>query len=289
MGVQDYDDLGFNAPDYYDPRRALRRPVRHLPDLAGPDGPRPVADLRPVGLRRGDTPVPTYLSNGNHDGLVQGNEDAIKAFEELATGCFKVAASTAALPSVRTPTRTSSSRPALGFAVRPDEPGPPLRGQGRAQADLLQRHPGGRPRLRLHRPGRAGGVGLLGHLLGARPEAGHPLHLDRHRLGRRRRQESSEGNIDDPQWSGCTRSSTRPSADGSSSSSSATTRSAASSRTSPTRPPSRAAGSYDANGTYSSPDEHGHDANPGCDLDPRDSSPVHEATSCARCSASTRT
>ena len=35
-------------------------------------------------------------------------------------------------------------------------------------------------------------------------------------------------------------------------------------------------GSYDSGGTYSSPDEHGHDANPGCDLDPRDSRPVHE-------------
>jgi hypothetical protein len=35
-------------------------------------------------------------------------------------------------------------------------------------------------------------------------------------------------------------------------------------------------GRYDSNGTYSSPDEHGHDANPGCDLDPRLSSPLHD-------------
>jgi len=28
-------------------------------------------------MRRGATPVPTYIANGNHDGLVQGNEDAI--------------------------------------------------------------------------------------------------------------------------------------------------------------------------------------------------------------------
>ncbi len=43
----------------------------------------------PVGLRRGKKPVPTYLANGNHDGLVQGNEDAIRANEDLAVGCFK--------------------------------------------------------------------------------------------------------------------------------------------------------------------------------------------------------
>jgi hypothetical protein len=35
------------------------------------------------------------------------------------------------------------------------------------------------------------------------------------------------------------------------------------------------AGRYDASGNYSAPDDHGHDHNPGCDLDPRLSAPVH--------------
>ena len=33
--------------------------------------------------------VPSYVTNGNHDGLVQGNEDGNAAFEDIATGCFK--------------------------------------------------------------------------------------------------------------------------------------------------------------------------------------------------------
>ena len=45
-------------------------------------------------------------------------------------------------------------------------------------------------------------------------------------------------------------------------------------------PPDEAAqhcsGTYDANGQYSNPNEYGHDANPGCDLDPRSSSPIHQ-------------
>ncbi len=39
----------------------------------------------------------------------------------------------------------------------------------------------------------------------------------------------------------------------------------------------------------SSPDEHGHDRNPGCDLDPRASTPVHLGEDLPRCSAATRT
>ena len=34
------------------------------------------------------------MTNGNHDGLVQGNEDGNAAFEDIATGCFKALGST---------------------------------------------------------------------------------------------------------------------------------------------------------------------------------------------------
>ena len=89
-------------------------------------------------------------------------------------------------------------------------------------------------------------------------------------------EQSSNGNIDDPQFE-LARARARPAADAtaSSSSSSATTRSAASARARPDEAAQPCSGSYDANGSYSSPDEHGHDANPGCDLDPRSSQPVH--------------
>jgi uncharacterized repeat protein (TIGR01451 family) len=39
--------------------------------------------------------VPFYITNGNHDVLVQGNEDANAEFEDIATGCFKALATTA--------------------------------------------------------------------------------------------------------------------------------------------------------------------------------------------------
>ena len=126
------------------PRRALRRPVRHLPEVARTDGPRAVSTFTPVGLRRGNTPVPTYLSNGNHDGLVQGNEDAIGAFEDIATGCFKVAQSTSTLPVGPNPTRTSSSR--RHRLRRPARrAGPPLHRPRAAQARLLVGQPGATP------------------------------------------------------------------------------------------------------------------------------------------------
>ena len=33
--------------------------------------------------------VPSYVALGNHDGLVQGNEDANPAFNAVAIGCVK--------------------------------------------------------------------------------------------------------------------------------------------------------------------------------------------------------
>ena len=52
--------------------------------------------FQPAGLN-----VPSYVANGNHDGLVQGNQSANAAFEDIATGCFKATGST------RRRTRTS--------------------------------------------------------------------------------------------------------------------------------------------------------------------------------------
>ena len=78
MGVQDYDDLGFKAPDYYDPDEPFGDQYGTFPTWPGLMDRAQSLTFVPVGLRRGDTPVPTYLSNGNHDGLVQGNEDAVE-------------------------------------------------------------------------------------------------------------------------------------------------------------------------------------------------------------------
>ena len=88
-------------------------------------------------------------------------------------------------------------------------------------------------------------------------------------------QESADGNIDDPQFRWLERELDRAKAQG---------KLVIAFAHHPIRsltadPPDEAAqhcsGTYDANGQYSNPNQYGHDANPGCDLDPRSSSPIH--------------
>jgi hypothetical protein len=82
-GVQDYSDY-FEGPD---------------PDFYDPNDPRGVFSAWPSypGLMdRAQEPfqaegldVPSYVALGNHDGLVQGNAAANRGFEDVATGCIK--------------------------------------------------------------------------------------------------------------------------------------------------------------------------------------------------------
>jgi len=95
-GVQDYDDYPAGAPAtplFYDPDD----PQGEYADWPEYDGLLDRAQqlaFAPEGLD-----VPFYVTNGNHDVLVQGNEDAIRAYEDIATGCFK------ALGTVNDPTQ----------------------------------------------------------------------------------------------------------------------------------------------------------------------------------------
>jgi hypothetical protein len=83
-GVQDYDDYPPDATrSYYDPDVPAGR-WADWPVYAGLMDRAQRLTFTPAGLR-----VPSYVVNGNHDGLVQGNEDAIKTYEDIATGCFK--------------------------------------------------------------------------------------------------------------------------------------------------------------------------------------------------------
>jgi metallophosphoesterase (TIGR03767 family) len=82
-GVQDYDDW-FEGPfpEFYDPD------VPAGPHAAWPKYPglmdRAQQAFTTVGLD-----VPSYVAFGNHDALVQGNAAANSAFEQVATGCLK--------------------------------------------------------------------------------------------------------------------------------------------------------------------------------------------------------
>ena len=275
MGVQDYDDLGFKAPDYYDPDEPFGDDYGTFPTWPGLMDRAQSRSFTPVGLRRGDTPVPTYIANGNHDGLVQGNEDAVKAFEDIATGCFKPAASTAAPPFGPELAPSQLFSPGVGFAVRPDE--------GRRFVDRVEL-----------KEIYSSGIQADGHGFGfVDPDelaaSGFAATYWAHDLKPGVRfisidtvseggavQESSEGNIDDPQWKWLERELDAAEAAGKL----VVVFGHHPIRSLVAHVPDEIAqpcsGHYDANGVYSNPDRHGHDANPGCDLDPRPSAPVHQ-------------
>jgi 3',5'-cyclic AMP phosphodiesterase CpdA len=91
-GVQDYDDYDEGGhPYFYDPD--FVKPGTFWAMKGWPTYPglmdRAQLPFQPAGLN-----VPSYVTNGNHDGLVQGNEDANQAFEDIATGCFKTLSTT---------------------------------------------------------------------------------------------------------------------------------------------------------------------------------------------------
>ena len=91
-GVQDYDDYPATPPAtplYYDPDEPLGPAFADWPEYDGLMDRGQMLSIDPEGLE-----VPFYITNGNHDVLVQGNEDANAAFEDVATGCFKALGTT---------------------------------------------------------------------------------------------------------------------------------------------------------------------------------------------------
>jgi hypothetical protein len=108
-GVQDFGDQTVDTSTFYDPN-APRGQFAEWPRYSGLMN-RAQQTFTPVGVRRGATPVPTYLANGNHDGLVQGNQAATSSIEGIALGCIKPV-----VPSFE----FGSILESLTFFVRPD-------------------------------------------------------------------------------------------------------------------------------------------------------------------------
>lgn len=82
-GVQDYDDyIEGTFPEFYDPDlpKGVHAAWPKYPGLMD----RAQQAFTAVGLD-----VPSYVAFGNHDALVQGNAAANAAFETVATGCLK--------------------------------------------------------------------------------------------------------------------------------------------------------------------------------------------------------
>jgi metallophosphoesterase (TIGR03767 family) len=82
-GVQDYQDYVEGPyPEFYDPNDP-RGPHAAWPKYPG------LMDRAQQSFTASGLDVPSYVAFGNHDALVQGNASANAAFETVATGCLK--------------------------------------------------------------------------------------------------------------------------------------------------------------------------------------------------------
>ena len=165
------------SPAFYDPDVPSGQ-YAGWPCVPGADGPRPDA-VRGAGLK-----VPSYSVFGNHDGLVQGNEDAVRSVEDIATGCVKPY-------SPATTDLASGARPGVPHddrrhvVLRPARPEPPVRRQGAVQGAPRDRAPARRARLRVRLEGGGRGLARRGRVLRVEPAAARPLHRARHAVGGR--------------------------------------------------------------------------------------------------------
>jgi metallophosphoesterase (TIGR03767 family) len=82
-GVQDYNDyIEGTFPEFYDPNtpKGVHAAWPKYPGLM---------DRAQQAFNADGLAVPSYVAFGNHDALVQGNAAANAAFEQVATGCLK--------------------------------------------------------------------------------------------------------------------------------------------------------------------------------------------------------
>jgi hypothetical protein len=120
-GVQDYtdyDEMSPFLPQYYDPADVRGTwAADGFPTYTGLTDRAQTLAITPAG-----TAVPSYVTNGNHEGLVQGNEDPNAAFEDISTGCLKMLASTIApaSPGVPDPSVLLDPLPSAATLVPPD-------------------------------------------------------------------------------------------------------------------------------------------------------------------------
>lgn len=108
-GVQDFGDQTVDTTTFYDPN-GPRGTYAEWPRYTGLMN-RAQLSFTPTGVRRGATSVPSYVANGNHDGLVQGNQASSSTIEGIALGCIKPV-----VPSFE----FGSILESLTFFVRPD-------------------------------------------------------------------------------------------------------------------------------------------------------------------------
>ncbi|HVE67716.1 MAG TPA: hypothetical protein VNB64_03950 [Solirubrobacteraceae bacterium] len=110
-GVQDHDDY-YESGDHYDPDDPIGR-YSAWPSYSG------LMDRAQLPFTAEGSKVPTYVTLGNHDALMQGNQWANAGFEAIATGCAKVFAPVPLNDQVDILNGTTTS-PGNVFQVPPD-------------------------------------------------------------------------------------------------------------------------------------------------------------------------
>jgi metallophosphoesterase (TIGR03767 family) len=264
-GVQDSAD--FAGTPFYDPDLASQPAGRYstFPQYAGLMN-RAEASFTATGLD-----VPSYVAFGNHDGLVQGNVAATSIFETVATGCIKPLSvffpdgSTFLDFSIQDVLDLHNMAPAGDTMLVPPDPkrqfvsksqykqvflsGAQADGHGFGYIDPAQNSASGG----------AAGYYSFSPLPGLRMIAldtlseGGVLNT------------SAEGNVDDPQFQWLE----------------GELKDATAADELVVLFSHHAIGSLNADVTdevapaCTAPDAHGHDVNPGCDVDPRNSAPIH--------------
>ncbi len=267
-GVQDYDDYAEGpAPQFYDPDNPTSS-YAAWPQYPG------LMDKAQQPFDAAGLDAPSYVAFGNHDGLVQGNAFANAAYEQVSTGCIKpmvpivvdpgsLQDALGALDPTNLLNILTTDPTKLGF-VPPDPnrqyvskqqykqiflSGTQADGHGFGYVDANELtasngaagyyswHP--QPGLRFIALDTVSEAGVIGP--------------------------SADGNIDDPQFQWL-----KGQLD------EATANDELVVLFSHHAIPSLTADFPDEDAPpCTAPDAHGHDVNPGCDLDPRDSSPIH--------------
>ena len=270
-GVQDYDDYveGPN-PYFYDPDT----PAGLHSDFPIYTGLMDAAQ-KPFGATGLD--VPSYVAFGNHDALVQGNQAANAAFETVATGCIKPFPTTVPPPGTSYADALSGLSPATLLSLTPSNrilvpPDPDRRfvshqqykavfqngaqpdGHGFDFVDAAQNAASGNsagyyswspvPKLRFIALDTTCEAGIAGP--------------------------AADGNIDDPQfqWLKGELAKAQTAGQGVVLFSHHAIQSLTCNPPDEAAPPCSGADSHTNDGV-------GHDQNPGCDVDPRNSSPIH--------------
>lgn len=263
-GVQDYDDyVEGTTPYFYDPDDP-RGASAGWPEYPG------LMDRAQEPFEASGLDVPSYVAFGNHDALVQGNQAANASFEQIATGCLKPMEG--ALGSIPDPSKLTLedleallvSNPSAFALVPPD---PQRRFVSKEQYKQVFREgsqPDGHGFDQIDAAEEAASKGAAGYYSFVPAPGLRMIALDTVCEGGVTGP-CSDGNVDDPQFRWLEGELKE-----------ATEADQLVVLFSHHAIPSLTANVPDeAAPPCIGPDAHGHDANPGCDVDPRLSTPIH--------------